>query len=853
MLAASTLETRTSLRANGSASVYGVRERAESTLRGILGNFALPVIMAVLLNSSGCTRPNSPEETFEKAFRSYVGGDFEKGSDEAEKGERQFAKAGNDWPLRFRALRAEILVFGGESRPGLEVLQTFPANLSPALKVHVLALRSVAQARLHQFDQASADLREAQHMCEAQTLTACGGVLRAEGFLAEQRGDFESAAARFQESLDFARVHHDAYLEATALLNLGFCARHLHHYDEAIDWLTSARKAAVDLDAGVLETKAIGDLGDVYYSLGDFDQSLEWTLRAKQRAIDLHDSFDELAWEMDAGQVYAALGENSKAAASFQQALARARRLNSKQDIADGLTVLAALGLQTGDIDSAERYCDEALAMARGDHNRANELDPLLIQGTVAARRHDETAAQAILNPLIQDPSVSASLKSQSEYALARMFQELGKLELAERSYEKALANFESARAEILHDDLRLPFLTNATNIYEDYIDFLIGQGKSAKALAVADFGRAQTLAEGLGLAKINERPQWVDPRLVAAHEQKSVLFYALGQRRSYLWVITSRETRLIDLPPRPMIDAEVQRYRKLLASPLEPLTTENSLLFQQLVEPVLPFLNATEPVVIVPDGSLNGLNFETLVVPAPQPHYWIEDVTLAYASSLRILARTVRVPTAADRKLLLIGAPVFASKEYSPLPHAKLEMEVVSKHFEPTSETVLAGELATPLAYVSSQPERFSFLHFVAHGTANRLSPLDSAVILSKASSADESYKLYARTILQKPLHAELVTISSCYGSGSRTYSGEGLVGLSWAFLRAGAHHVIGALWEVSDDSTPQLMNALYSELAKGEPVERALRNAKLSLLHSGSVFRRPFYWGPFQLYSGS
>jgi CHAT domain-containing protein len=77
--------------------------------------------------------------------------------------------------------------------------------------------------------------------------------------------------------------------------------------------------------------------------------------------------------------------------------------------------------------------------------------------------------------------------------------------------------------------------------------------------------------------------------------------------------------------------------------------------------------------------------------------------------------------------------------------------------------------------------------------------------------------------------------------------------VGLSWAFLRAGAHNVIGALWDVSDASTPQLMDALYESIAQGKHPEQALRAAKLSLLHSDNPFRKPFYWAPFQLYTGS
>ena len=144
------------------------------------------------------------------------------------------------------------------------------------------------------------------------------------------------------------------------------------------------------------------------------------------------------------------------------------------------------------------------------------------------------------------------------------------------------------------------------------------------------------------------------------------------------------------------------------------------------------------------------------------------------------------------------------------------------------------------------------SFIHFVTHGVASRTDPLDSAIILSNAGTADDSFKLYARDIIQHPIHARLVTISACYGSGTRSYAGEGLVGLSWAFLRAGAHNVIGALWEVSDDSTPRLMSALYQGLDDGLPPSAALRQAKITLLHSEGNFRKPFYWAPFQIYAG-
>jgi CHAT domain-containing protein len=133
----------------------------------------------------------------------------------------------------------------------------------------------------------------------------------------------------------------------------------------------------------------------------------------------------------------------------------------------------------------------------------------------------------------------------------------------------------------------------------------------------------------------------------------------------------------------------------------------------------------------------------------------------------------------------------------------------------------------------------------------ASELVPLDSAVILSAQGAAPETAKLYARDILSRPLRADLVTISACQGAGVRAYAGEGLVGLAWAFLRAGSRNVIGALWDVSDASTPELMQHLYDGIAAGQAPDAALHAAKLEMLHSRGVVRKPLYWGAFQLYS--
>lgn len=111
--------------------------------------------------------------------------------------------------------------------------------------------------------------------------------------------------------------------------------------------------------------------------------------------------------------------------------------------------------------------------------------------------------------------------------------------------------------------------------------------------------------------------------------------------------------------------------------------------------------------------------------------------------------------------------------------------MQKISGHFPQTRREVLEGQKATPVAYLASNPARFSYLHFVAHGTASQTRPLESEVILTREG---DSYKLYAREIVKHPLSAQLVTISACNGAGARAYVEEGLVGLCCAFLLAGA-----------------------------------------------------------------
>jgi len=730
------------------------------------------------------------------------------------------------------------------------------------LQIEILAIEGVARARLHQFPEAEERLGLAKQMCQVSSEMACGDVIRARGVLAVQHGQIDSAKHFFEQSLEFARSHNDQFLEATALLNLGLTSLQEEHFDEAIDWTEAAYQRSTKLGAGDIARTALGNLGWAYYNLGDPEKSLELSLESEKRASQAGNVILQLSWITNAGYVYAGLGDLPRAKSSYLKALDLASKINAREDIYNALRALALVSVESGEPEEASKYSDDAILRARADNNRLDELYPLLVKGMIAARSGAGAEAERIFREVELDPKANASLMWKAEHGLAKVYEDEKRSDDADFDYRKALATFEGTRSALQRNDSRLPFGNNASRIYDDYVHFLVARGRTDEALRWADYSRARTLAEGLLPKGDGAGAPTLNAPEIARRAKGTLLFFWLGEKQSYLWAITPQKASLFTLPPGPEIDAAVQRYRKVLAGPqdvLESADRDGQSLYRMLIAPAQTLLKKDAKVFVIPDGSLNNLNFETLLVsgpklPEPTPtaaklHYWIEDVTIANASSLRILSAARASKKRHNRDLLLVGNSVAPNDKYPELAKAGAQMESVAKHF-PAEQRILTRAEATPSAYLESSPERFSYIHFVAHGTASRLSPLDSAIVLSKGSAEDDSFKLYARDIIRHPLRADLVTISACYSAGERSYSGEGLVGLSWAFLRAGARNVIAALWEATDASTELLMDKFYDELGKGASPDAALRAAKLSLLHN-SGFRNPYYWAPFQLYA--
>jgi CHAT domain-containing protein len=124
--------------------------------------------------------------------------------------------------------------------------------------------------------------------------------------------------------------------------------------------------------------------------------------------------------------------------------------------------------------------------------------------------------------------------------------------------------------------------------------------------------------------------------------------------------------------------------------------------------------------VVVLPAERLYALNFETLIAPRPSPHFWIEDVTVATGSSMVLLSATAP-KTDKTKTLLLVGNAESPGPDFPSLAQASAEMQKVSLHFPESQCKVLAGKQATATACLQSNPEQYSYLHFVTHGTASQ------------------------------------------------------------------------------------------------------------------------------------
>ncbi|HEY1308784.1 MAG TPA: CHAT domain-containing protein [Vicinamibacterales bacterium] len=809
------------------------------------------VVTAAAISAAACRTAPDSQQLFTAATDALWRGQMADARALTDRGiDQTKARPGSVWSWKFHLLRAEILLVSGDRAAATELLASQAPSAAEFGWVAAKQKYLQGQLQIAQGQPAAAMTTLADARALAKSTAASDVALDTEVLVGQalfRQGRWADAERTLQDLVARATEAGDDYRKAVALVNLGMGRLVRNRFDEALPFF----ETVISLDRlmpQLVHVRALINAGLCYARLGDIDRAiavLERAVKANEQrgaALYLEQSLGEL------GDTYLVDQRFAEGIPHLQRALMLAKEQHLDSDAAVWAGNLAQAHLALQQWDRAEALNAEARAL-RSDQRNAPYL--VLNDGKIAEGRGQLATAARLFQQALLDGGNDPAVRWPAYAGLGRVDIASGRIADGLRHFETALATVEQSRADLQRTDYRLSIQSRQIDLYHRYVDQLLDQGRFERALEIADSSRARVLAERQGVEGPG-RSHAQAFRATASRLGASLVFYWLGLDHSSVWVVdgSSIRHRRVSATARDL-EALVRAHQKQIVESIgDPLaSTSGDDLYKALIAPIAPMLSKRGSVVIVPDGPLNMLNFETLSVPGERRHYWIEDVAVSVAPSLASLSTSTASIAPHDRSLLLIGDAVPADARYPVLKHASTEMAAIANAFSGRA-VVYRGDLATPARYLASEPGGFEIVHFTAHADANTESPLDSAVILSKDQT---SYKLYARDVAEHPLNAALVTISACRSAGERTYAGEGLVGFAWAFLRAGAKRVIAGLWDVDDRSTAELMGGVYKELAGGKSPAAALREAKLAMIKAGGPASKPYYWGPFQLFVGS
>jgi CHAT domain-containing protein len=784
----------------------------------------------------------------------FVAGNLQDAAAQASAGVTRFdRKRDSSWYWDLRFLYAEILGSQADRKGVLSLLHEPVPSRAGLDQAEVRRLIDLAIWGAQSEQERAALLAKAGAMAKDPELLV--RLDRTQGGILNSRGKYGEAQRLYQAALERATRFGIRYQEAYVLNDLSISAKSQNRYEDAIALGQRAVTVADGIGARRVAAFAHGNLGSAYALLGNFDAALE----QEQAAIQVFEKIGARSNLMVAlgelGLLYDRQDDSAKALENYRKAYNLACELGSVRDQARTAGNLALTMIKSRQWDAAEEWNERSAVLVKKAHY--DDFAPLVERNRarIAWGRNHPAEAARICGELLKSHPDNPAVRWEAYELLGEMEAAVKHYGSADRSFEAALGIISDSRKSLTESRNRITLLSRLMPFYQVYVSTLVAQNDDARALRVIESSRARVLSERLGRDLQSDRfPNAAAFESAAAANHAAILTFWVAPQRSFAWLITPARVERFELPPAAEIEKLVTAYRETVEHSLrDPIAVNDPAgpaLWHALLEKIAPHIPKNTPLIVIPDGPLHRLNLETLIVPAPEPHYWIDDVQIAVSPSITIAG--LRAATAAPSKpaLLLIGNPNYAGTSYDPLPDAAAEIHDVKAHFPNAPQQVYLGAQATPAAYRQTDPAQFSLIHFAAHAEANYERPLESTIILSPNGGHQ---RLYARDVADIPIHAALVTISACRSAGTRAYAGEGLMGFAWAFLNAGARAVIAGLWDVSDVSTSQLMDRLYAGVASGGSPAAALRAAKLTLLHGDPKFRKPFYWAPFQVYLGS
>ncbi len=329
--------------------------------------------------------------------------------------------------------------------------------------------------------------------------------------------------------------------------------------------------------------------------------------------------------------------------------------------------------------------------------------------------------------------------------------------------------------------------------------------------------------------------------------------------------------------------------------------------LYKAVIEPAGAALG-DKRLLVVADGTLNYVPFESLVnSPASADYsslpYLVKSNEIIYAPSASVIgAIRQQNNTSAGKAILILADPVFNSNDTRARGAAGLASSADTRGLgiqsaltdvagpDPSASAVPAKMLGLPLARLtgtrteaeqivklakasgaqadmwldldasednidSRDVTKYRVLHIATHGLLNAERPQFTGVVLSLIGNKNEDGFLRTDEVFNLRLGSPLVMLSACETGLGKEKRGEGVMGLTRAFMYAGAPTVGVSLWSVADNSTAELMTDFYKRLLtpsapspNGLPASAAMREAQLAMI-SGKKYSAPFYWAPFVL----
>lgn len=700
------------------------------------------------------------------------------------------------------------------------------------------------------------------------------------GYVHASMGESSAALQEFTRTLELFSQANFSYGEAGVLLQLAELHIRNEDYKTALTYL--ARSLAIWQSIGDPRMQAvpIALTGQVHERQNQPVLALQYYNEALALNRQGKDSREEAYTLNSIGRIQEALGDRDKALDNYTQALALNRTTGDRLGESGTLYLIAKLQQSFGRLNDAKINSEQAIALA--EFLRAGVASHDLRSSYVATvHQLYELYVDILMSLHTTQPSAGfdgAALEA-SEAGRARTLLETlaeAKTQIREGVDPKLL---ERERA------LQLQLESLATRQISSSSAATSGKVETEIERVTAEYRDVQ----GQIRARSPHYAALVQPETLKLKQIQSLLEsgtllleYSLGEKRSFLWAITTDSLQTFELPSQTNIETLAQKLYAAITSNSNTYENDARSMSSMLFGP-LNDLSKVKRLVIVADGALQYIPFAALPDPRDSDKLVsrYEIVRLPSASVLAVQRAQFANRTPAPKSVAVLADPVFdnldsrlsatAIARNSPVNYSRtvrdaglivngriprlkfalMEADAVYGAASPNDSFKAVGFKASRATAMDPALSQYKIIHIAAHGVLNSKHPELSAILLSMIDERGRPVDglLQLHEIYNLKLPAELVVLSACETGVGKQIRGEGLIALTRGFMYAGAVRVVASLWKVDDAATAALMAEFYKQMfAGGKRPAEALKEAQINISKQ-KRWRDPYYWAGFML----